>query len=289
MPNMSEDDLKQYSRELNELDKEPLPASLTDVSPEIALKPQQLSSVTEQPQLSQKGSKAKFVAIIVGSSQIILVGMIALIILSAVVMQQSGMSGMEFIVLAAIVFLYPLVAIMAVVNVITICVYFIGRKPHSIAILLPILSLLVSFAIIGYVGYIQYSWYGPAKPNEELQKLDREEKKRLYENRSVEITVPEAKQMLTSCKVSFFTYTAQTDRDNKMWGELSTTGVVLSYQDNKPRDMSIADRLVPELLPIALEARKQKTCGLRTWHDGYEDEAQADGTYRWPAAQAVTN
>ena len=80
--------------------------------------------------------------------------------------------------------------------------------------------------------------------------------------KSEEITKEQAIDMLKTCKLSGFYYnneTDETDRELGGWGELSTTGVVLTYVKGEPYRISVADRLVTGMLPIAKEV--QKKCG----------------------------
>lgn len=69
--------------------------------------------------------------------------------------------------------------------------------------------------------------------------------------------------------------------------EASATGVVLVKIDGEPYRISIADRLVPELVPIAREA--QKSCASpQFWHDGtYEQYKDGKWYFKGEAINAT--
>ncbi len=91
------------------------------------------------------------------------------------------------------------------------------------------------------------------------------------DNANPEITKEEAIQLLKTCQLKGFYYTNQTDKSdpsNGGWGELSSTGVVLTKIDGKPYRISIADKLVNELVPIARQAQKTCNGSPQFWHNG---------------------
>lgn len=231
----------------------------------------------------KKSKVAAGFALSTGLFQLVVVLGIVLIFTMLLAMAKSGASGTEFIGLIVIFYGVPLAAFSAVLNIITLIVYFIRRRPTGRWLILPVLSGILSALIIAYGSYTAYSWFvvAPAESAQHEREFEEEIRKTDEGYYSEEITVEKTKELLGACKLFGFYYTGQTEGVNKQegnWGELSTTGVVLTYIDNEPYRVSIADRLIPELVPAAREA--QKVCpDLQFWHDGKYEQKQADG--RW--------
>ena len=151
----------------------------------------------------------------------------------------------------------------------------VRHRPHGKGLVFCILSLLVSviLALYGANSVYQFRVAAPKHVNQlrqqSKQKIQAQQQQFATDNANPEITKDEAIALLNSCQLSGFYYTNQTDKSDGEWGELSSTGVVLTKINGKPYRISIADRLVPELVPIARQA--QKTCGGQPqfWHDGH--------------------
>ena len=88
-----------------------------------------------------------------------------------------------------------------------------------------------------------------------------------------------AMELIKECKLLGFYYTNQTTYDNGGKGEQVATGIELTSDANRPLTISIADRHMNELVPIAREAQK-KCSDLQFWHDGKYEEKQPDGSWR---------
>ena len=150
------------------------------------------------------------------------------------------------------------------------------HKPQGKGMVFSILSLLVSVILALYGAYSVYQFRVAApKHIQQLshqteQKIQAKQQQFNADNASPEITKDDAIALLNSCQLRGFYYTNQTSpKEDGNWAESSSTGVVLTKIDGKPYRISIADRLVPELVPIARQA--QKTCGGQPqfWHDGH--------------------
>ncbi len=80
------------------------------------------------------------------------------------------------------------------------------------------------------------------------------------------ITPAEATTMINNCQLHGFYYGSENNSDNGGGGNLSPTGVVLTIINGSPYRISIADNLIPTLVPIATAA--QKTCpSLQIFND----------------------
>jgi len=95
-----------------------------------------------------------------------------------------------------------------------------------------------------------------------------------------DITVEQATDLLGSnCKIKFFYYTTKQLGDlNIIDPETSTTGIVLASKED-PTSIFIVDRLIPQLVPIASEARK-KCPDLKIWHDGGYERQDSSGNWQ---------
>jgi len=243
-----------------------------------AYQPTTTLSSSQHEQLSdKKPSKWRYLFIILGVLQVAGIGLFLLVMLWAVQLAKSGQSGTEFIALILFVTVVPVVAVISLINLIGLPIYLRKHKPHRKGLNFSIVSLVISFIL---VLYGMYTFYGlvvyPKKLSKELdQKNEQRQQEFETANANPEITKEEAIELLKSCKLKGFYYTNQTDKSNPAnggWGELSSTGVVLTKIDGQPYRISIADKLIPELVPIAREA--QKTCGgPQFWHDGTYEQS----------------
>lgn len=248
-------------------------------------------SRSELEQLSEKKpSKWRYFFMILGILQAAGVALFFLVMLWASQQAKAGVSGTEFIALILFVTVVPAVAIISLINLIGLPIYMRKSKPHGKGLVLNIVSLVISTLLVLYGAYNVYGLYFyPKKLSEESrQKFEQQDREFAAANAKPEITKEEAIQLLKSCKLKGFYYTNQTDKSdpaNGGWGELSSTGVVLTKVDGQPYRISIADKLIPELVPIAREA--QKTCGgPQFWHDGTYEQFK-DG--KWYFKGEVVN
>lgn len=232
-----------------------------------------------------KPSKWSYFFIILGILQALGIAIFFLIMIWAIQQASAGVSGTEFIGLILLVTLVPAVGIIAFINLVGLPIYMAKHKPHGKWLALSILSLVVSVTPVLYGAYSTYQ-LRVAVPQQEKKFTEQwrkevEQRKQQFaaDNAKPEITKEEAITLLKTCQLNGFYYTNQTSKDGGNWGELSSTGVVLTKVDGKPYRISIADRLTSELVPIAREA--QKTCGgPQFWHDGRYEQRQTDGTWR---------
>lgn len=240
-----------------------------------AYEPTTPMSSSQFEQLSdQKPSKWRYFFIVLGVLQAIGVGVFFLVMTWAIQQAKAGVSGTEFISLIVYVTLVPAVGLIAFINLIGLPMYMRRHKPHGKGLVFSILSLAVSIILALYGAYsvFQFRVAAPKQIKQLSQQTDQkiQAKQQAFnaDNAKPEITKDEAIQLLQSCQLKGFYYTKQTDKSNGEWGELSSTGVVLTKIDGQPYRISIADRLIPELVPIARQA--QKTCGGQPqfWHDG---------------------
>ncbi len=229
----------------------------------------------EQP---KKKSKWRYVFIVLGILQILgVIGYFAAFFLA-----MNSIAGMFFI-LYIFAYYIPALGVLALVNLIGLALFLIIRKARGVGLILGILSLLVSLVIVAYAGYISYQTYVVA-PQQMAEYTARSiERDKEYEieraNAISEISKDEAITLLNTCKLRGFYYTDQTKEGNGNNGELVASGVVLTKVDDEPYRISIADRHIEELVPIARAA--QSTCGApQFWHDGNYEQQQTDGTWR---------
>lgn len=252
----------------------------------IVLSPIQSNEFEQSP--VQKPSKWRFFFVVLGIMQFVGVTAFIMILAGADRQAKAGASGTEFIGLLLLVTVVPAVGLVALINLVGLPIYMAKRKPHGKGLVFGILSLLISLPIFLFGMFIFYQ-IRVAMPNhqEEVssqskQRYAQDAQKFRAANAKPEITKEEAINLLKTCELKGFYYTNQTDKSdpaNGGWGELSSTGIVLTTVDGRPYRISIADRLIPELVPIAREA--QKTCGgPQFWHDGKYEQRQPDGTWK---------
>lgn len=226
-----------------------------------------------------KSSKARSLFIALGILQLAGIALFIAIIVWAILQARAGVSGTEFIGLIVFVTLVPVVGLIALFNLIGLPLYMWKYKPQGQDLVLGIISLAISVCIALYGAHSLYQLFVEAPRSAQKSQKESAEKYRKYaaQAEKPEITKEAAVELLKSCKLKGFYYTNQSDKSNGGWGELSTTGVVVTYVDGEPYRISIADRLLPELLPIARE--EQKRCGSpQFWHDGAYEQFK-DG--RW--------
>lgn len=239
----------------------------------------------EQPEYN-KPSKWRYFFFILGILQALGVGVFIAVIIWAIRQAKAGVSGTEFMGLILFVTVAPTVGILALINLIGLPIYVVKHKPRGKWLVFSILSLLISclLALYGAYGLYQLRVTIPKqvqKVNEQINnKIKNEEQQFATDNANPEITKDEAITLIKSCQLNGLYYTNQTgDKADGNWGELSSTGVVLTRINGKPYRISIADRLISEIIPITREA--QKTCsGPQLWHDGRYEQRQSDGTWR---------
>jgi len=226
------------------------------------------------PNPPPKPSKWRYVFIILVLLQVAGIAGFISILQGAFEVAESGASGSEFIGLIAFA-LAPFLGLLAFVTLVGLIIFTIKRRPRSIVgWVFAIAAILLSFVVSSCGAYILYQFRvaAPSQAHQEQQRRGEEYKKQADEfaqdNAKPEITKEEAISLLQTCQLSGFYYTKQTDRDGGNWGELSTTGVVLTKIDGRPFRISIADKLIPELVPIAREAQKHCGGAPQFWHDG---------------------
>lgn len=248
-------------------------------------------SSSQIDQLSdQKPSKWRYFFMVLGILQAAGVALFLLVMLWAASQAKAGASGTEFIALILFVTVVPAVAVISVINLIGLPIYMRKHKPHGKGLIFCIISLVISVLLALYGAYSVYGLtvYPKKLSEESRQKSEQRQQEFAAANAKPEITKEEAIELLKTCKLKGFYYTNQTDKSdpaNGGWGELSSTGVVLTKVDGQPYRISIADKLIPELLPIAREA--QKTCGgPQFWHDGTYEQYK-DG--KWYFKGEVVN
>ncbi|MDB5182060.1 MAG: hypothetical protein JWP13_823 [Candidatus Saccharibacteria bacterium] len=266
----------------------PLPTGVVNGQPFSQQTP--VSSGQIEQLYDQKPSKWRYFFIVLGTLQAAGIALFFLVMFWASQQAKAGVSGTEFIALILFVTVVPAVAIISLVNLIGLPIYMRKHKPHGKGLIFCILSLVISGLLVLYGAYNVYGLtvYPKKLSEESRQKSEHSQQEFAAANAKPEITKEEAIQLLMTCKLIGFYYTNQTDKSdpaNGGWGELSSTGVVLTKVDGQLSRISIADKLIPELLPIAREA--QKTCAnLQFWHDGTYEQYK-DG--KWYFKGVVVN
>ncbi len=246
--------------------------------------------------LHKKSSKWRYFFIVLGILQALGVAIFLLVMLWAVQQAKAGVSGTEFIGLFLFITLVPAVGIIALINLIGLPIYMIKHKSLGKGLVFGILSLVIS-ALLALCGVYSVYQLRVAVPNrvgelnkEFKQRNEEEDRQFVAANAKPEITKEEAIELLKACKLKGFYYTKQTESENLNGmqfpsAEASAAGVVLVKVDGEPYRISIADRLVSELVPIAREV--QKTCdGPQFWHDGTYEQYK-DG--KWYFKDEVVN
>ncbi len=268
------------SNGVSPINPSPQPTVVVNGQPNQPITP--ISSSQFEQITDQRPSKWRYFFIVLGILQAIGVGIFFMVMTWAIQQAKAGVSGTEFIGLIVYATLVPGVGLIAFINLVGLPIYMSKHKPHGKGLVLSILSLLVSVILALYGAYSVYQ-FRVALPKhinkltqQSQQKFQTQQQQFATNNSKPEITKDEAIQLLKTCKLKGFYYTKQTDKSdpaNGGWGELSSTGIVLTKVDGQPYRISIADRLIPELVPVAREA--QKTCGdPQFWHDGNYEQYQ---------------
>ena len=246
-----------------------------------------LSSPVSSNQFNQyqdnKPSKWRYFFVVLGILQALGVAVFFLIMFWAIQQAKAGVSGTEFIGLILFVTLVPAVGIIALINLIGLPIYMRKFKPRGKGLVLAVVSLVISVILFLYGAYSVYQ-LRVAVPRQidelsEQSRKDSEQREQEFaaDNANPEITKEEAIKLLQSCKLKGFYYTKEADKEHGTSPATSATGVVLTKIDGEPYRISIADRLIDELVPIAREA--QKTCGgPQFWHDGRYEQFK-DGSW----------
>lgn len=243
-----------------------------------------VTAVQLDPHIGTKGSKWRYFFIVLGILQLLGVGFFISVMASI-----GGKTGSEFIALALFATIVPVVGLIGFINIIGLPIYMAKHKPRGKGLVFSVLSLLLSTALALYAADTVYQFLvvAPADIKQSQQKIQAQQQKFVADNTTPEITKEQAINLLQTCQLKGFYYTNQTDKDKTGggWGELSTTGVVLTKIDGKPYRISIANRLVSELVPVARQA--QKTCGSpQFWHDGNYEQFH-DG--HWYFGKTIVN
>jgi hypothetical protein len=265
-----------------------LPEAMVDGRPFIPQTPV-VDSQLNVPSV-QKRTKGVPFFMVLALLQIVGIALYFLVMLAISQQAKAGESGTEFIALFVFATIVPAVAIIALINLIGLPIYLLKHRPRGKWLVISIISLVMSVILVGYGVYTAYGLYVyPRKLAEQSrQKSEKTQQEFATDNAKPEITKEEAIRLLQACKLKGFYYTKQTDKSdpaNGGWGELSSTGVVLTKVDKQPYRISIADRLIAELVPIARQA--QKTCGgPQFWHDGAYEQYK-DG--KWYFKGEVVN
>ena len=270
----------------------PTPTVQPSLQPAAVVNGQPFTPTTPSPgsQLEQKPSKWRYFFIVIGILQAAGIALFLVVMLWAAQQAKAGVSGTEFIALILFVTVVPAVAVISLINLIGLPIYMRKQKLHGKRLAFAIISLALSGLLVLYGAYNVYGLtvYPKKLSEESRQKSEQSQQEFAAANAKPEITKEEAIDLLKTCKLKGFYYTNQTDKSdpaNGGWGELSTTGVVLTKVDGQPYRISIADRLIPELVPIAREA--QKTCANpQFWHDGTYEQYK-DG--KWYFKGEVVN
>lgn len=246
-----------------------------------------LSSPVSSSQFNQyqdnKPSKWRYFFVVLGVLQALGVAVFFLIMFWAIQQAKAGVSGTEFIDLILFVTRVPAVGIIALINLIGLPIYMRKFKPHGKGLVLAVISLVISVILFLYGAYSVYQLrvVVPRQIDElsEQSRKDSEQREQEFaaDNANPEITKEEAITLLQSCKLKGFYYTKEAEKEHGTSPATSANGVVLTKIDGEPYRISIADRLVDELVPIAREA--QKTCGgPQFWHDGSYEQFK-DGSW----------
>lgn len=188
---------------------------------------------------AKKPSKWKYFFITLGILQILGIALFFLGMFSAAKQAEQGVSGTEFIALALYITVVPSVAILAIINIISLPIYLFKSRVRGKFLIFSIISLLISFVLFSFGTFMVYRLY--SYPKQLSEELDRK-----YENieteqskaRSTEVpekTKDEAFTLLNECRVDYFI--GYTDinlikEDNtKAWlnaAEKSSTGIEIS-------------------------------------------------------------
>ncbi|HEX8389934.1 MAG TPA: hypothetical protein VF597_00760 [Candidatus Saccharimonadales bacterium] len=226
-----------------------------------------------EPSPTRKPFKWQYVFIVLGILQAACVALFLAAVLYASLLQDSGVSGLEYLIILLFLTLVPIAGAVAVINLVGLPLYMRHHKPHGRGLVLSILSLAISLMLVLYGAYhIYVTLTYTDELSETSEPRDDPSQDLVAANTESEITKQEAIELLQNCQLTDFYYTDQTTKNEGQWGELSTTGVVLTELEGEPDRISIADRLIPELVPIARAAQKNCDGSPQFWHDGAYEE-----------------
>ena len=210
-----------------------------------------------------------------------------------IMLRVAGKTGSEFVALGLFITLVPALGAISLVNIVGLPIYLRRYRPVGKKLVLSVLLLILSIPIALYGLFIVYELAivmpkeSKERQSQMLKQAEQDRQKFAADNAKPEITKDEAIELLNTCQLKGFYYTDQTDEDRVggTWGELSSTGIVLTKIDGKPHRISIADRLIAELVPIA-RAAQRKCGGPQFWHDGTYEQYK-DG--KWYFNNSVVN
>lgn len=202
----------------------------------------------------------------------------------------AGKTGSEYVVLLLFITIVPFVGVVAVINLIGLPLYLRKKKTRGIGLVVAIISLSISGLIALYVIYFVVVFaIASTQVSQRFEAIDEKAKtdyqQYITDNAKPEITKEEAITLLKNCKLKGFYYTQETEIEHGTSPASSKTGVVLTKIDGEPYRISIADKLVSELVPIAREAQK-KCVSPQFWHDGNYEQYK-DG--KWYFNNQVVN
>ncbi|TAH33483.1 MFS transporter [Candidatus Saccharibacteria bacterium] len=264
------------------------PATVVDGTPVQFTAPRDQSGLLLEP----KPSKWRYLFIVLGILQAVGVAICVFGSIWASRQAKAGVSGTEFFGLFLLVTVVPATVIVAFMNLVGLPIYLVKHRPRGKGLVFAIVSLAISALLALYGCFAVYQLY--AAPHryeaEYQQKSEQRDREFAAANTKPEITKEEAISLLKNCSLKGFYYTGQTKSESLQGvlfpaAETSSNGVVLVKVDGKPYRISIADRLIPELVPIAREA--QKTCtNPQFWHDGTYEQFK-DG--KWYFNNQIAN
>ena len=157
--------------------------------------------------------------------------------------------------------------LVAIANIALIGYYLWKRHPSTTARIVGYPVIALSVVLVVGAGY---SVADSARDSRErAAKLDARSSQPPPTAEFSDITVGKAEQLLLACELRGFYFTRQTRPALGNGGELSPTGVVLTTIDDDPHRISIADRWIDRLVPVARQA--QEDCGRgrpQFWHHG---------------------
>lgn len=177
-----------------------------------------------------------------------------------------GVSGTEYgaLVIAPVLMVGFFVAI---ANVVLVGGYLWKMQPSLLSRIVGYPVVVLSVVIVA--GSVYSVVDGNRDARERAAKLEERRDAAQQVVEFSDIAVRRAEQLLRTCDLRGFYFTRQTRPALGNGGELSPTGVVLTTIDGDPHRISIADRWIDRLVPVARDA--QDECGPgrpQFWHHG---------------------
>jgi hypothetical protein len=211
-----------------------------------------------------RGWKVGFIGLAIANLLTIVLPLLMLI--SLIRAADRGESGTEYgaLVIAPVLMVGFFVAI---TNIALIGYYLWKRHPSTTAHILGVPVIVLSVVLVVGAGYSVADNARDAR--ERAAKLDERNSRPQPTAVYSDITVGKAEELLLACDLRGFYFTRQTRPALGNGGELSSTGVVLTTIDDDPHRISIADRWIDRLVPVARQA--QDVCGRgrpQFWHHG---------------------